>query len=86
MSSRDKKVKNISKFHPDSAITGIQLETKENLSMNVVNQYGDKRNGFVEVPAFCLRLAGILIDFYYKELIEIGAKSALSVFGNGPNM
>ena len=25
---------------------------KENLSMNVVNQYGEKRNGFTEVVAF----------------------------------
>ena len=26
---------------------------KENLSMNVVNEYGEKRNGFAEVAAFC---------------------------------
>ena len=49
------------KFRPDRAITGVQqlqcyhkyLETKENLSMNVVNEYGEKRNGFTEVVAFC---------------------------------
>ena len=27
--------------------------TKENLSMNVVNEYGEKRNGFTEVVVFC---------------------------------
>ena len=49
------------KFCPDHAIARIQqlqcyhkwLETKENLLMDIVNQYGDKRNGFVEVSAFC---------------------------------
>ena len=29
-----------------------QLETKENLPMNGVNQYGEKQNGFTEVVAF----------------------------------
>ena len=45
---------------PDRAIAGIQqlqcyhkwLKTKENLSMNVVNEYVEKRNGFAEVVAF----------------------------------
>ena len=45
--------------------------------MNVVNKYGEKWNGFTEVIA--LR-AGISIDFYYKELIEIGAKPAFSIW------
>ena len=52
------------KFHLDRVIAGIQqlqcyhkwLETKENSSMNVVNQYGDKRNGFAELAAFFLMI------------------------------
>ena len=48
-------------FCPDCAIAGIQqlqcyhkwLEAKENLSMNDVNRYSDKRNGFAEVAVFC---------------------------------
>ena len=47
-------------FCPGCAVAGIQqlqwyhkwLETKENLSMNGVNWYGDKRNGFAEVAVF----------------------------------
>ena len=49
------------KFGPDHAIAGIQqlqcyhkwLETKENLLMNIVNEYGEKQNGFTEVVEFC---------------------------------
>ena len=44
--------------------------------MKVVNQYSEKRNGFAEVAAFCHVTTGISTDFYYKELIEIGTKSA----------
>ena len=47
--------------------------------MNVVNQYGEKRNGLAEVAAFVTWLAGILTDFYYK-LIKIGAKPAFSIW------
>ena len=49
------------------------LETKENLSTNVVSQYGNKQNGFVEVAAFCHMTCRYYDRFYYKELIEIGA-------------
>ena len=49
------------KFRPDRAIAGIQQlqcyhkwpETEENLSMNVANEYTEKRNGFADVVAFC---------------------------------
>ena len=34
---------------------------------------------------FVTRLVGISTDFYYKELIEFGAKPAF-LFGTGPNM
>ena len=55
------KRKMFQKFCPDHVITGIQqlqcyhkwLENKENLSMNIVNQYGEKQNSFAEVAAFC---------------------------------
>ena len=61
LSSRDENFKKFPKFRPDHAIARIQqlqcyhkwLETKENLSMNVVNEYGEKRNDFAEVVAFC---------------------------------
>ena len=54
------KYKIFRKFCPNRVIAGIQqfqcyykwLETNENLPMNV-NQYGDKRNGFAKVAAFC---------------------------------
>ena len=46
--------------------------------MNIVNQYGEKQNGFIEVVAFCH--VGISTDFYYKELLGIGAKPAFSIW------
>ena len=48
--------------------------------MNIVNQYDEKRNGFSEVAEFVTWLAGILTDFYFKELIEIGAKPAFPIW------
>ena len=39
-------------FNYCSATTN-DSKTKENLPMNIVNQYGEKRNGFTEVVAFC---------------------------------
>ena len=58
-----KRKKIFPKFRPDRGIAGIQqlqcydkwLETRENLSMNVVNEYGEKRNGFAEVVVFFSR-------------------------------
>ena len=40
------------------------------------------RNGIVlqKLQRFVLPLAGISTDFYYKELIEIGAKRAFSIW------
>ena len=48
--------------------------------MNVVNQYGEKWNGFSEVAVFCHVTCSYLTDFYYKELIEISAKPAFSIW------
>ena len=41
--------------------------------MNVVNQYGEKQNGFAEVAAFCHMHCRYFDRFVYKELIEISA-------------
>ena len=44
-----------------------------------LNQYGEKQNRFAEVATFCQVTLGISTDFYYKKLIEIGAKPAFSI-------
>ena len=49
--------------------------------MNVVNQYGEKRNGFAEVAA----LAGIVTDFYTRSSGE-SVPSLHFLIGTGPNM
>ena len=56
----DGKVKILPKFCLDHVIAGIQqlqcyhkwIKTKENLLMNIANQYGEKRKDFAEVTAF----------------------------------
>ena len=40
-------------WNPTIAMLHKWLKTKENLLMNVVNQYGEKWNSFAEVAAFC---------------------------------
>ena len=60
LSSRDENIKNISKissrscdrWNPTTAMPPQMTRTKENLSMNAVNEYGEKWNGFAEVVAF----------------------------------
>ena len=59
----------------------LMIRNQGNLSMNVVNQCGEKQNGFAEVTAFChvTQVAGTSTVLYYKELIEIGAKPAIDL-------
>ena len=45
--------------------------------MNNVNQYGEKQSSFAEIAMFCHVTCRY---FNYKELMEIGAKPAFSIW------
>ena len=46
-------VRSLESNHCNATTNDLKPKKKENLSMDVVNQYGDKRNSFAEVAAFC---------------------------------